>query len=136
VLQSGKLASIGQLAAGVAHEINNPIGYVLSNFRTLEHYVHNLFEMLSAYEAAEIRPTSAAQLAAVRERIELDHLTEDIPTLMKESTEGISRVRKIVEDLKDFSRTDRRQEWAWAELHDGINSTLNIVSNESSTRLT
>src|SRR5205823_754614 len=49
---------------------------------------------------------------------------------MKESTEGISRVRKIVEDLKDFSRTDRRQGWAWAELHDGINSTLNIVSNE------
>ena len=133
LVQSEKLASIGQLAAGVAHEINNPIGYIFSNFGTLEKYLADLFEMLSAYEQAEgaLAGTSAGQqLRSLRERIELDYLKEDIPTLMAESKEGISRVRKIVQDLKDFSRVDARQEWEWVDLHQGINSTLNIVNNE------
>ena len=133
LMQSEKLASIGQLAAGVAHEINNPIGYIFSNFGTLEKYLADLFEMLGAYEQAEsaLAGTPAAeQLRALRERIELDYLKEDIPTLMAESKEGISRVRKIVQDLKDFSRVDARQEWEWVDLHQGIDSTLNIVNNE------
>ena len=133
LVQSEKLASIGQLAAGVAHEINNPIGYIFSNFGTLEKYLADLFEMLSAYEAAEGQLAGtpvAASLKALRERVELGFLKDDIPTLMNESKEGITRVRKIVQDLKDFSRVDAHQEWVWADLHQGINSTLNIVSNE------
>ena len=133
LMQSEKLASIGQLAAGVAHEINNPIGYIFSNFGTLEKYLADLFEMLGAYEQAEgaLAGTAAGQrLSALRERIELDYLKEDIPTLMAESREGISRVRKIVQDLKDFSRVDAREEWEWVDLHQGIDSTLNIVNNE------
>jgi two-component system NtrC family sensor kinase len=133
LVQSEKLASIGQLAAGVAHEINNPIGYIFSNFGTLEKYLADLFEMLGAYEQAESAlagTPAAAQLRALRERIELDYLKDDIPTLMAESKEGISRVRKIVQDLKDFSRVDARQEWEWVDLHQGIDSTLNIVNNE------
>ena len=133
LVQSEKLASIGQLAAGVAHEINNPIGYIFSNFGTLEKYLADLFEMLAGYEAAEAdlagKPV-AATLKEMRERIELDFLKEDIPTLMAESKEGITRVRKIVQDLKDFSRVDAHQEWVWANLHQGIDSTLNIVNNE------
>ena len=133
LVQSEKLASIGQLAAGVAHEINNPIGYIFSNFGTLEKYLADLFEMLSAYEAAEAQLAGtpvAATLKALRERVELDFLKDDIPTLMAESKEGITRVRKIVQDLKDFSRVDAHQEWVWADLHHGIDSTLNIVNNE------
>jgi signal transduction histidine kinase len=133
LMQSEKLASIGQLAAGVAHEINNPVGYVFSNFGTLERYLADLFRVLAAYEQAEplLAGTPAAgQLKALRDEVELDFLKEDVPTLMAESREGITRVRKIVQDLKDFSHVDARQEWEWADLHRGIDSTLNIVNNE------
>jgi len=133
VLQSERLASIGQLAAGVAHEINNPIGYVFSNFGTLQAYLERLFEMLEAYEQAESELAGspvAVRLAALRERVELDFLKQDIPMLMGESKEGLSRVRQIVQDLKDFSRVDTHQDWVWASLHQGIDSTLNIVANE------
>ena len=133
LLQSERLASIGQLAAGVAHEINNPIGYVCSNFGTLEAYLARLFEMLDAYEEAEETLAGsdiADRLATLRARVELDYLKHDIPQLMSESKEGLSRVRKIVQDLKEFSRVDNHEEWTWASLHHGIDSTLNIVANE------
>jgi two-component system NtrC family sensor kinase len=133
LVQADKLASIGQLAAGVAHEINNPIGYIFSNFTTLQTYLDQLFEMLTAYQQAEPgmgSSTEAAALRARREQIDLDFLRTDIPALMAESREGIVRVRHIVQDLKDFSRVDANQEWVWSDLHRGIESTLNIVSNE------
>ncbi len=134
LLQSEKLASIGQLAAGVAHEINNPIGYVHSNLSTLETYLENLLELVSRYEAAEAAlPNEAPErdaLAGLRQRMDLPYLREDIPQLMRESKEGISRVRKIVQDLKDFSRLDSSLDWQHADLRQGLDSTLNIVQNE------
>jgi PAS domain S-box-containing protein len=135
LVQADKLASIGQLAAGVAHEINNPVGYIFSNFSTLQGYLDQLFQMLDAYQQAEpalaqAAPAVAAALRTQREQIDLDYLRQDVPALMAESREGIVRVRHIVQDLKDFSRVDTNQEWVWANLHRGIDSTLNIVSNE------
>ncbi len=134
LLQSEKLASIGQLAAGVAHEINNPIGYVHSNLGTLENYIRDLFKIIAAYESAEViagaDPTLCAEVAAIKKQLDLAYLKEDIPVLMGESKEGITRVRKIVQDLKDFSRLDSSPDWQTADLQQGLDSTLNIVQNE------
>lgn len=134
LLQSDKLASIGQLAAGVAHEINNPIGYVQSNLATLARYLEDVFRAFDSYAKIEQRcaaqPELARELNAVRDSADLEFLAEDIPQLLKESAEGINRVRKIVADLKDFSRSDASTDWEWADLHACLESTLNIAHNE------
>ncbi|MFA6921589.1 MAG: ATP-binding protein [Gallionella sp.] len=133
LLQSDKMASIGQLAAGVAHEINNPIGYVHSNLGSLEKYVQNTFSMLDLYEQAESSITDAslrAQLKTAREKLDIVFLKEDLRALMDESKDGITRVKTIVQSLKDFSHVDANDEWHYADLHQGLDSTLNIVNNE------
>jgi signal transduction histidine kinase len=131
LLQSEKMASIGQLAAGVAHEINNPIGYVNANLVTLRTYTAQLLRLLAAYEQAEpeLPPATVGRMQIVKRDIELDHLREDVVDLMDESYEGITRVRRVVQDLKDFSHVDEGV-WTFADLHKGLDSTLNIVNNE------
>ncbi|MDP2795467.1 MAG: ATP-binding protein [Sulfurisoma sp.] len=133
LLQSEKMASIGQLAAGVAHEINNPIGFVGANLGSLSKYVDQLFSVLAAYETLrEQLPAASPELArveAAERAADLAYLREDIPSLLAESLDGIGRVRRIVQDLKDFSHVDSG-EWQWADLHQGIDSTLNVANNE------
>ncbi len=133
LLQSEKLASIGQLAAGVAHEINNPVGYVYSNLGTLEKYVDDLCQMLGAYEKLESLVTPGHdELIAIQQlksALDIAYLKEDVCDLVSESREGIARVKGIVQDLKDFSHVDEA-EWQWSDLHRGLDSTLNIVNNE------
>lgn len=133
LLQSDKMASVGQLAAGVAHEINNPIGFVYSNLNTLEKYFQDTFYMLELYEEAEssiTNPEVMAKLKAAKADLDIKFLKADLRELMHESKDGISRVIQIVRNLKDFSHLDATEEWHFYNLHKGLDSTLNIVNNE------
>lgn len=133
LMQSEKLASIGQLAAGVAHEINNPIGFVSANLNTLGNYVATLLEGIQLYRCLQGGALPAAvaqeQLHSFEERADLAFLSEDVTELLAESNEGLQRVRNIVQSLKDFSRTGESN-WQMTDLHRGLDSTLNIANNE------
>jgi signal transduction histidine kinase len=133
LLQSEKMASIGQLAAGVAHEINNPVGFVNSNVCTLERYLKHLLQIIDAYERAESLTVphgkECAEVKSLKEELDYVYLKEDVVNLIQETLDGLARVKKIVQDLKDFSHVDET-EWQLADLHKGLDSTLNLVNNE------
>lgn len=133
LLQNEKMAAIGQLAAGVAHEINNPIGYINSNLGSLQRYLDDLIDLIELYQVTEAaldqHPEIVKLIQLIRIRIDLDFAKEDVRSLVKESREGAKRVKQIVQDLKEFSYIDEA-EWLWSDLHKGLDSTLNIVHNE------
>jgi len=133
ILQSEKMASIGQLAAGIAHEINNPIGFIGGNLRTLEKYINKFLEFMEAQSDVikEFKITSSIEeLSGKRKKLKIDYITEDIKELIKESLEGTERVSKIVQDLKSFSRIDEGADLRHADINESIERTLNIVWNE------
>jgi len=107
VIQSEKMAAIGQLAAGVAHEINNPIGYVYSNLGTLGKYVHDVFSMIDEYEQAEGAITDSAvraRLQTAKEKLDIAFLKEDLRSLMAESKDGLGRVKVIMQKVADTGK--------------------------------
>jgi two-component system NtrC family sensor kinase len=135
VLQAEKMASIGQLAAGVAHEINNPMGFVHANLFQMAEYaadlrrvfaeLHELRRALARGGPAEARE-AAARLDAVAEEVQLDHLVEDLAKAIRESQEGSERIRHIVQDLRDFSHVDTAER-VLADVNQCLDSTANIV---------
>jgi len=133
LLQSQTMASVGQLAAGVAHEINNPVGFVNSNLGSLQGQVDGLLRVISAYETADpaltAYPGILAAITVAKKSADLDFLREDIVTLMTESRDGLARVAKIVSNLKDFSQVDNA-DWQFVKLEAGLDSTLEVVGNE------
>ena len=132
LLHQDKLASIGKLAAGVAHEINNPMGFVMSNLRTLQGYADVEQQYLQALEEAVkscCPEEQRTQLAELCQRLDLSFVLADIPPLISESLEGAERVKRIVQDLKDFARLDESS-MKEADLNQCVQSTANIVRNE------
>lgn len=133
LVQSEKMASIGQLAAGVAHEINNPIGYLHSNLGSLAKYLDDVMRVVRVFEEALptiIDPDLKSDIQHVIQETDFHFVLDDIPLLLSESQEGIQRVRKIVQDLKDFAHTGENENWQWLDLRHNLSRTLNIVHNE------
>ena len=143
ILQSEKMASIGQLAAGVAHEINNPTGFLSSNLKTLSDYMEDISSLVTDYRSfmRNIRSdrygetdTAAfvermSQISEKEASIDIDYILEDIPDLIKESREGTDRIKKIIVNLKDFAHPGDDVK-KMADINDCLDSTLNIVWNE------
>ena len=131
LLQQDKMASIGQLAAGVAHEINNPTGFILSNLSTLQKYLNRFREFISLQQQAlsSLPETETAAVAEARKRLKIEYLQDDAITLVHECTDGAERIKSIVQDLKNFSHSNGT-ELVRADLNAGIESTVNIVWNE------
>lgn len=143
LLHQEKLASIGHLAAGVAHEINNPMGFITSNLKMMIDYSNDMTKAIRIYsdfleDLKKTEPSlmqsndSPVQLNHVQEQIEkldLDYLLDDIPNLLNESLDGAERINKIVSDLKDFAHPGEEKP-TQADLVQCIESTLNIVWNE------
>jgi two-component system NtrC family sensor kinase len=132
IIQQEKMASIGQLAAGVAHEINNPMGYITSNMNSLWKYAEKLAQFVEIQEQAIEKCADQETRAAIvdlKHQIKLDFVMKDFRNLISESLEGAQRVSKIVQDLKSFSRADSNEAIS-SDLNECIRSTLNVVRNE------
>ena len=131
VVHQEKMATIGQLSAGVAHEINNPMGFITSNLNTLGKYVGKLSEFVRLQRAA-LAAGDGTTVAGLREKeraIKLDFILEDIEKLIKESLDGADRVREIVKSLKSFSRTDDGERVA-TDINTCVESAITIAWNE------
>ncbi len=139
LVQQEKMASIGQLAAGVAHEINNPIGFVLSNVNTLSEYAGTFIILLKEYEilvhnlATGNRENSRLAMERIRDikkSEDVDYMLDDITELVDDSLDGMERVRSIVAGLKSFARVDDKSDFKETDINECIVSTLKVVWSE------
>jgi signal transduction histidine kinase len=126
LIQNEKMSSLGQLVAGVAHEINNPVNFIYGNITHAEEYIQDLLRLLQRYQ--QYYPNPVSQVQAELEAIDIDFLLEDLPKILDSMKLGTDRIRQIVQSLRIFSRTDEA-EIKSVDIHEGIDSTLMILSH-------
>jgi two-component system NtrC family sensor kinase len=137
LIQQEKLASIGQLAAGIAHELNNPVGFISSNFTSLKSYISIVKEYITECErllmhekGAKNDPKTRARILAFREKKKVDFILSDIENLVAESMEGVARITEIVSSLRNFSRIDHEGKIEQYDINEALESTLTVARNE------
>jgi signal transduction histidine kinase len=126
VIQSEKMSSLGQLVAGIAHEINNPVNFIHGNITHLDEYTQNLLEMIYLYQ--ERHSSHDPEIEALAEEIDLEFLIEDLQKMLSSMKMGTERIRNIVLSLRNFSRMDEA-EFKAVDIHEGIESTLLILQH-------
>ena len=129
LVQQEKMASVGLLASGIAHEINNPLGYSLSNMTVLSEYADDLTKLLSGLSEA----TDLDQVRALLQDENIQHILADLPELVRESVEGLESVRQIVGDIRAFARSGEAGPMD-ADINDGIRATLNVLKTQLKNR--
>lgn len=131
LIQSEKMSSLGQLVAGIAHEINNPVNFIFGNLIHAETYTNNLMELINLYQQHYPEPPQTIQDAI--DAMELDYMIEDLPNLMNSMKVGSQRIEEIVRSLRTFSRLDE-SEMKSIDIHAGIDSTLLILNSRLKNR--
>lgn len=126
LVQTEKISSLGQLVAGVAHEVNNPVGFIAGNLSIANQYIEDLLELLSLYQAN--LPSPPEEIETFQEEIDLDYLLEDLPKMISSMELGTDRIRDIMQSLRNFSRSDGADKKA-VDLREGIETTLMILQH-------
>ncbi len=133
MVQQEKMAMVGQLTAGLAHEINNPIGFIASNVGSLGKYCEKLLIFVEAQQAALLSGQPDQQQADLireqRRQLKIDYIVKDLPEMILETQEGVERIKSIIKDLKCFSRADDSEQ-KLADINQCLESTLNVAKNE------
>jgi PAS domain S-box-containing protein len=126
LVHSEKMSSLGQLVAGIAHEINNPVSFIYGNLTYINQYTKDLLNLIQLYKECAPQPVATIQL--LEEELDLDFIREDLPKILSSMRMGADRIRNIVLSLRNFSRIDEA-EMKWVDIHEGLDNTLLILTH-------